>query len=61
MSKTGSMDCPKCKKWIAECDCEQNYYDNSGDAIDAAMREMTEEQQQEMQAECSEHFAAIPF
>ena len=68
MSKTGSMDCPRCNVWIAECQCdahlpspndwtpEQGIIFDEGDKIDAIMREMTEPQLAEMQREGSEHW-----
>jgi len=65
MSKIGQSDCPTCKKWIAECTCNQaaqcwfsnvpyeedGIIVNEGDKIDAIMRELTEEQQQAMEKE----------
>lgn len=53
MSMIKNSDCPKCKKWLAECDCEQPYPYDNGDTIDAAMSEMQEEAHQ--------HFESIPF
>jgi hypothetical protein len=67
MSKTGSMDCPRCNVWIAECQCDAHLPSpndceiifDEGEKIDAIMREMTEEQLQAMMAEGSEHWATF--
>jgi len=48
MSKIGQSDCPTCKKWIAECTCDEDYPGWDGDdgsATDAAFNNMLEEAQ----------------
>jgi hypothetical protein len=48
MSKIGQSNCPTCQKWIAECQCEDDFQEwdgEDGSITDSAFNDMLEENQ----------------